>query len=256
MNRDPASPRASTEPASSPAPPFRRAILIDHRQGVVQADLEDDFHRFGVTLTHDGETIVGVEGRAGRFPWLTCAEAPGALVALIGARVSRDATAIFRLTDPRLQCTHLFELSALAIAEAARGEGQTLLEAEVEDLAEGGRTARVFRDGALAMEWRIENDIIVAPAAYAGRKPSDFNSRTIADAPPDLAPILLIMRRVAGLAMARRFDVDAFGSAAEMSRSPACFSLQPANAPRARRMTGSIRVWPDRATLAASVRRP
>jgi hypothetical protein len=242
------------EPNSIIAPPYRRAIRITRHDGVIRAGLEDDYHRFGVVLTHDGDTILTVEGSADRFPWLTCAEAPGALTALVGAKLSRDPTALFRLIDPRLQCTHLFELAALALAEGARGDGETLFEAEVSDPLDGRRVARVFRDGSLAVKWRLRDDVIVAPAPYAGRTLAQFNSRAISLLEPGLASCLLIMRRVVGTAMSRRLDVDSFKSAAELGHPGNCYSLQAANAARALRMLGSVRVWPDRETLAANIR--
>jgi hypothetical protein len=255
MTGEPPRPDALAEPIGSEAGTFRRVIAIDCRDGVIRGDLEDDFHGFGVTLTHDGGVIVDAQGRAGRFPWLTCAEAPGALVALVGAPLSPDPTALFRHTDPRQQCTHLFELACLAVAEAAQGgDRETLFEAEVTDPAAGPRVARLFRNGDLAMEWRLEGQAIVWPAAYAGRTIADFSSRTISGLAPGLASITLIMRRVAGLALGRGFNVDAFASAAALERPPACYSLQAANAPRALRMTGSVWTWPDRATLVTAVR--
>ena len=233
-------------------PAFRRAIFIRNQGGRVDADMEDDFHRFGVTLRHDSRVVRGVEARADRYPWATCLEAPLALNALEGVAVSADPTAVFRHADPRLHCTHLFELAALALAQAARGEGSRLYEAEVTDPVEGSRTARLFLDGSLALEWRLAEDIVVEPALYAGRALSSFNSRVLAESPPALAEILLILRRVAQTARGRQINVDAFATAAEMGRPAQCYSLQPANAARAARVKGSVRDWPDRDALLSS----
>ena len=233
-------------------PAFRRAIVIRHQGGQVDADLEDDFHRFGVTLRHDGHVVLEVAARAERYPWATCLEAPLVLNALKGVQVSADPTALFRHADPRLHCTHLFELAALALAQAARGDGSRLFEAEVSDPVDGVRTARLYRDGSLALEWRLAGDVIVAPAAYSGRALSSFNSRSLADLPPEQAETLLILRRVAQTAKGRLINVDAFASAAEMGRPAQCYSLQPANAARATRVKGSVRDWPDREALLSS----
>jgi hypothetical protein len=233
---------------------FRRAILIRATAGEVVADLEDDFHRFGVTLAHDGRRLAGLHPRAGRFPWATCAEAPRALEILAGAPVSAHPADLFRHADPRLHCTHLFELTALALAQAARGDGARLFEAEVTDSDRAGqRTARLFVDGSPVLTWRLEGETITDPPAFAGRTPSSFNSRALSEAEPDLAERLLVLRRAAQTALGRGVDVDAFPTAAAMDRPPACYSLQLANASRARRMTGSVRDWPDRTTLRASL---
>ncbi len=233
----------------SEAPAFRRAISIRGREDVVDAQLEDDFHRFGVTLHHDGRVVTRVEARAGRYPWATCAEAPTALASLAGVALSGDPTALFRQADARAHCTHLFELAALAIAQAARGDGSRLYEAEVTDPDDGVRTARLFQDGDLVLEWRLFDDLITAPEAYAGRAIASFGSRALAALEPALAERLLILRRVVQTARGRAMDVDAYATAADMRRPAECYSLQPANAARARRIPGTHRDWPDRQTL-------
>lgn len=232
---------------------FRRAIAIRGRPGRVDADLEDDFHRFGVTLHHDDVRLIAVEGRAMRYPWVTCLEAPAALNALCGMTLGAHPTALFRHADPRAHCTHLFELAALAMPQAMRDEGVRLYEAEVDDPVGGAGAARLFRDGVLALEWTLAGDVITAPPVFAGRDIASFRTTALADQPPDLAEYLMILRRVTQTAKGRRLDVDAFATAADMGRSAQCYSLQPAAAARANRVKGSIRNWPDRAALLRSV---
>jgi len=233
-------------------PAFRRAIVIRSAGGCVEADLEDDFHRFGVTLHHNTVAVLRVEARADRYPWATCLETPAALTALRGAPLSANPAALFGYADPRL---HLFELAALAVAQAARGEGRRSLETEVTDPANGVRYARLFQDGVLALEWRLAEDTILEPAADAGRTLASFNSRALMDLPPQRAEDLLILRRVAQTAKGRRMDVDAFAVAAELGRPAQCYSLQPANSARAARVKGSVREWPNREELLRSARR-
>ncbi|QUD90388.1 DUF2889 domain-containing protein [Phenylobacterium montanum] len=235
---------------------FRRAVLIEMGERRIEARLEDDFHRFALTLDHDGREVRRAEGLAERFPWSTCIDAPGALAALEGAKVGASPAELFRHADPRLQCTHLFELSALALAAARDGPGRRLFEAEVSDPDGGVRIARLWRDGALALEWRLEGELITSPPEYAGRAPGAFTAKALTALPIAEAEQLLILRRVVQTAQARGFDVDAFKTAAEMNRPPQCFSLQPSRAPQALRQRGSVRNWPDRASLTASLAEP
>ena len=51
---------------------YRRRIRLVADGRHVRADLEDDFHRFGVALVHDGERVVEARADARRFPWETC----------------------------------------------------------------------------------------------------------------------------------------------------------------------------------------
>ena len=234
-------------------PAFRRAIAIHGRDGVVEAEMEDDFHRFGVTVRHDGLRALRIEARAHRYPWVTCQEAPAALTALEGVALSANPAALFSHADPRHHCTHLFELAALALAHAARGDGRRLYEAEVTDPEQGARAARLTQDGQLVMEWRLHDDRITAPPEYAGRAAGSFRSGGLAALDPDLAERLLILRRVVQTAGGRAMNVDAYATAAAMGRPPACYSLQPAIAGRARRIPLTHRDWSDFPSLLRSL---
>jgi hypothetical protein len=238
----------------SDSPAFRRAIVVRGAGGRVEADLEDDFHSFGVTLHHDRQVVRRIEARATRYPWATCLEAPGALAALEGAALRANPATLFQHADPRAHCTHLFELAALAMAQAARGDGERLFEAEVTDPEGETRTARLFRDGELAMAWRLASDVIDAPSPYAGEPLASFSSKRLTGLEPDEAETLLILRRVVQTARGRQMDVDAFATAAAMGRTAQCYSLQPPNAPRAARVTGSVRDWQNRPALRRSIR--
>jgi hypothetical protein len=233
---------------------FRRVILIAAGDRGVTAELEDDFHRFGVTLHHDGRQVTRVIARAHRYPWVTCLEAPAALAAVEGVAVAHDPTTLFRHADAKSHCTHLFELAALALTQAARGEGARRYEVEVSDPRDEVRIARLYQDGEEVLEWRLLGDLITAPPAYAGRETGTFNSRALAEIEPGLAEHLLILRRAVMTARGRQMDVDLYASAAAMARPAACYYLQPENAARASRIVGSHRNWPDRETLFRSVR--
>jgi hypothetical protein len=237
------------------SPAFRRAIWVRGAGGRVEADLEDDFHSFGVTLHHDGQVVRRVEARATRYPWATCLAAQGALAALAGATLRANPATLFQHADPRAHCTHLFELAALALAQAARGDGERLFEAEVSDPDGEACLARLFRDGSLALAWRLAGDVIEAPSLYAGEPLASFSSKRLANLDPEQAEALLILRRVTQTARGRQMDVDAFATAAAMGRPAQCYSLQPPNAVRALRVAGSIRDWPNRGALRRSVQR-
>jgi len=236
------------------APAFRRAIIVRIGARRIDAELEDDFHRFGVTLHHDGAAVTKAEGRAIRYPWTTCPEAPNALAALEGSPLVADPTFLYRHTDPRAQCTHLFELAVVALSQAGREPGERLFEAAVSDPDSGPRRAELSIDGALVAAWDLMGDTITAPAALAGRAVSSLNSQGISALDPETALHMLILRRVALTAHGRRFDVDAYATAAAMGRSPQCYSLQPGNAVRGERVLGSHLDWPTRHTLIDSLR--
>ena len=48
---------------------YRRRILIEPAPGRSTAELEDDYHRMVVTLTHSDGVVVAVESEMKRAPW-------------------------------------------------------------------------------------------------------------------------------------------------------------------------------------------
>jgi hypothetical protein len=220
---------------------FRRAVQLEAKGAWATAELEDDFHHFRVRLTHDGAAVTSARGEAVRHPWSLCPQAGDALDALTGLPLSPNPAAVFTHADPLGQCTHMFEAAGLALAQAARGPGARRYDVVVTDPVGGRADAELRCDGALVLRWTLQDGAIVAPAAQAGRRPSDIRSRSLLDLPSEEAERVLIMRRAAILAPARRLDVDSFPTAAAMGRGRACFVLSPGRAERAARAYGSVR---------------
>src|SRR5439155_17507370 len=115
-------------PHMSSAPPdldttadvYRRCIVVRELEpGVIECDLEDDFHHFVVTLRHSTERVVGVEMSALRWPWATCPAAGAKLQALLAMPLSPRFTDAGRWTDPAQNCTHQFDAAAHAMTHAA-----------------------------------------------------------------------------------------------------------------------------------------
>jgi len=165
----------------------RRRIILDATNGMVRAALEDDFHHFEVDLFHDGARVLEVEGRARRTPWTTCPSARAVLQRLVGAELGPEILRRSGLPDPLQQCTHMFDLALLAIAQAVRGGrrqydtsvldriGRTLfpeLDAEGRSIVpqhpDGCTRAELRRDGELLLCWDIESDKITGPAPFDG----------------------------------------------------------------------------------------
>jgi hypothetical protein len=220
---------------------FRRAIRILAEPGVARAEVEDDFHHFAVAIRHDGGGVTEARGRAIRHPWSLCPMARDALPSLRGLPVTTDPTAVYRHVDPRLQCTHMLELAALAVTQAARGPGARRYDATVGDPIDGRVGAELSCDGATVVRWSLEGGIIVEPAERRGQRPAAYRSAVLADLPHEEAERLLILRRVIGLGTARGMDIDQFPTAANMDRGAACFVFRPGVAEHAARNYGSER---------------
>ncbi len=161
---------------------LRRRILIVagepalEGQYLIRADVEDNPHRFGITVRHDGQKVLAVEVDSGhmRHPYVQCKSAAGQLSRLVGMALTDHALGAYRHTRGAEQCTHMFDMASLAIAHAKRGTLRRQYDVEVDCTdfrAEhnahgftllGKRRLKLFRDGTLVLDWPMEGDVIVS----------------------------------------------------------------------------------------------
>lgn len=168
---------------SSTGGTFRRRIVLDCDGGTVRAGLEDDFHHFRVTVTMDGDRVVDIDAKTFRFPWSTCPGAVAPLRGFIGQSVSSGMLRRQDMPSPRLNCTHLHDLTLLALAQAVRGPGRRQYDVTVPPREPNGRSigpdniptwppgrtsATLARDGDLLMRFDMEGETVRAPAEAAG----------------------------------------------------------------------------------------
>jgi hypothetical protein len=218
---------------------YRRAIQLTAGDGWAAAEIEDDFHRFGVTVRHDGRQVTDVEGRAARYPWSGCPLAVRALDALRGLPIALDPTAVYRFADARSQCTHLFEMAGLAVCQAARGVGARRYEATVTDPQAGQSVAELRRDGGRILRWVLRDGVIQTPTEFQGLRPGEIRSSGLRKLAPEAAEARLVLRRAASASAARAVDIDAYATAAEIETPGACFVFRPGVAETAKRRYGS-----------------
>jgi len=223
---------------------YRRRIRIQTARGEARADLEDDPHRYGVIVHHDGKRVKSVEGLALRTPYDLCADAAGMLDRLVSMALSPHPLAVYRFTNGRAQCTHMLDLAGLAIAHAARGTALRQYDVEVPCLNPLGRqTVRLCRDGVPALEWKIERSHIVAPLPYSGhnlRSMMPWVESTFTNL--DDLEAIVVLRRGIYISGSRAYDLDTLPVAASTGHvSGACYVFQPKMAARAVRIIGSTR---------------
>jgi Protein of unknown function (DUF2889) len=233
-----------------PTTPYRRRIrLVKIDAGTVWGGLEDDFHHFEVTLHHDGSHVTGVEMHALRWPWATCPDAGRSLQALVGMALSERSTAVAAETDPRMSCTHQFDLAGLCVSHAARGTDQRQYDVELPPPHDGSVTTRLWRDGELTLEWQLavgstRTRELVAPPPFT-RAPWRGGFMKWADAsfPPEEAEAAIVLRRSCDIGMGRGMDLEGIPVALELAgiMTGICYSMQPDVMPVAFRNRGSIR---------------
>jgi hypothetical protein len=232
----------------------RRIVVREIEPGVVETDLEDDFHHFVVTLRHTTERVVGVEMSAVRWPWATCPAAGAALQSLLAMPLSPRFTDAGRWSDPHLACTHQFDAAAHAITHAAgRVTGRRPLAerrydceigAHLRTLPEAGAN-RVWVDGELALEWRVQAGRgLVDPRPPFDAAPWKGGFLRWADATldPDAAETAIVLRRACDIGMGRGMPLDEVPVASDLMDRMAgvCYTMQPEHAPHGVRNVGNI----------------
>ena len=221
---------------------YRRRIRIATSAGQARADLEDDPHRYGVIVKHDGEHVTAVRGIALRTPWSLCHDAVSVLDRLVGMALSPDPQEVFRHTDGRSQCTHLFDLAGLAVAHAARGIAQREYDIELPCFdTRQAREARLSVDGEPRLTWTLQRTVIVGPAPFVGqdlRSMMPWAKARFVDR--DTFEAVMVLRRAVFISGNRMFDMDRMAHAAATGHvSGACFVYQQGVAEHAARERGS-----------------
>jgi hypothetical protein len=222
--------------ASTPHDParpgiFRRRLLVTTAPGLARADVEDDAHRFGVLVRHDDRRVTSVEGRAWRTPRTLCRGALAVLDRLVGMPLSPNPVDAYRHTKSTEQCTHLFDLAALAIAHSARGtvRRQYDVDIPVHDMT-SPRVATLRRDGKVVLTWTVSDRThILGPDIFAGR-----DIRTVLTWAESGLPALddyeavFVMRRAWLVSVSREIDQDRFPRADSPlhAKIGACFVYQ------------------------------
>lgn len=213
---------------------YRR--LIDLRtwdKNTVVGWLEDDYHHFGVTLTHDGNAVTDVSVATVRYSWTTCPASREKLKSLIGKPLIRRCTDIGGQVDMRQQCTHLFDLAGLLSAHAFHRRSHHRYHAAVhmidgDNAKTGWLAADLFHDDGNVLSWELDKVVIMAPKRHAG-KSIDKGFRAMTEAIDEgEAEQASVLRRAVFVALARtvRSSIESISEA----KTPAvCHTYQPEN---------------------------
>jgi Protein of unknown function (DUF2889) len=232
-----------------PHGPYRRRIrTITVEDGLVEGGLEDDFHRFEVTMRHDGERVTGIEARSRRWPWATCPDAAVNLQPIVGMPLSLRCTAIAAVADPRMNCTHQFDLAGLCVSHAARRLERRQYDVELPPVVDAITEPRLWRDGELVLAWTLswrdgQRRLVHCPPYDRAPWRGGFFRWADQTFDPETAEAAIVLRRACEIGMGRGMDLEAYDSAAELGpmMGPVCYTMQPSVTPVAFRNRGSIR---------------
>ncbi len=220
---------------------------------MVVGDLEDDFHRFRVTVEHADGVVTAVRGEALRYPWTTCPAAVGELHALEGMALSDRCTAVSRRADPKVNCTHMFDLAGHAVAHATRGTERRQYDVELWQI-ENGHRAVLRRDGEPCIEWTMHardgaRELIdpQPPFDTAPVRQGGFIRWTDEHLDPDLGEAAIVLRRACDIGLGRGMSFDQYETLSDIAagRPGVCYSWDPERAPVAIRRKRSVRDFGD-----------
>ena len=243
---------APTETTMHPYGSYRRRIRLVNEPGLVRGGLEDDFHYFRVAVRHDGANVTGIEVEAFRWPWTTCPDAGNQLQQLVGMPLSPRCLAVGDHANPRLQCTHQFDLTGLAVAHATRDEHARQYDAEVPFGSGRGDTphdVRLWRDGELALTWTLQDFGCTAPEPYASVPwRGGFLRWADEHLDPDTAEAAIVLRRACDISFGRGANLEGVHVASELgiAGSGVCYTFQEETARVAFRQVGTIRDFDGR----------
>lgn len=228
---------------------FRRRIRLQNTDSHVLAELEDCNHGFRIRLYHDRQEVTAIEVETLRYPLSTCQNAGQPLQALVGCQLTSKIERVMKYTRPRDNCTHLFDLASLAIAQATREEKSRCYDIEVPDSLRPETELLIRRDGEIIHQWQAREHTLSTPQEVSG-KPlmkgfylwvfKHFNGEELEAA--------LALQKGYFVSRARHIDLD---SSAGMPASGdqymlgACYTYSPAVVGDAIRETKSVRDFSD-----------
>jgi hypothetical protein len=131
----------------------------------------------------------------------------------------------------------LFELAGLAVAAAARGTQHRQYDVEVDTPINGMRHSRISLNGALLLDWKVQDGTILGPSPYDNINLMQGMARwALSNLSVEEAEAALILRRCTGISKGRGINLDAQIHAKPNAH---CYAQQPQRAEQALRMIGS-----------------
>lgn len=226
---------------------YRRATLVTSDVSVVVAEMEDDFHHFRISLTHDGNVVTSIRGESIRFPWSTCGqEAAKKIEDLAGCRLESLYHQL-AIESRYAQCTHLFDLVQLAVNHAVEPHCSRLYQSTVTLVPKRGPVqAVILLNGEPLLDWQIDNGAITSPTSYAGARIDALAGWVYSQKlPPELIEANLVLQRAVHVSYGKIYAWHSIEWASEQNLPPTCYTLQSDQASRAARVFDSVRDYTD-----------
>jgi hypothetical protein len=232
---------------------YRRRIGLirsgDAQNGQVHGALEDCNHGFQSTVFYSNNHVTKITPQFMRVPFTTCDGAYKPLHKLVGAAIASTPAELLAIAPPLSNCTHLHDLTLLAISHSQRAETVVQYDIEVTDAIDGISQLRVWRtadEGSkqLIHEWQSFNLAICSPPELKD-KPLFFGfSRWANERFRNIEnEAAFILQKGNLVSIGRMLDVaNMVGSRAKDENDRiACFTYSPENSANAYRLADTVR---------------
>ncbi len=236
---------------------FRRRIRLgrngDSQQGQVQGALEDCNHGFQSTIFYKDGKVADIKPQFMRIPFTTCDGAWQPLQKLLGVSVAATPAELLAIAPPLSNCTHLHDLTLLAIAHTQRTVSIVQYDVEVTDAVNGVSDLRVWRTeddkhSQLVHHWQSCHYAVSSPAELKD-KPlfmgfSRWANEKFSGIENEAA---FVLQKGNLVSIGRMLDVQAMTGSRAIDENDrvACFTYSPQNASQAIRLGNTVRDFTD-----------
>jgi len=175
----------------------------------VEAELEDTNHAFKCTLFHNNKSITNISTESIRIPLDTCPGAAEPIKQLIGLALNCPQKTIIKTANPKANCTHLYDLTLLAMAHSLREEYERIYDIELPDEIDEPTPVSVLCNDKLLLCWHVQRWQITEPNEYAG-KPlfKGFMQWAGQSLSGDQLEAAMLLQKGYFVAQARRYDLE------------------------------------------------
>ncbi len=142
---------------------FRRRLRLQGESDRVVAEVEDCNHGFRSIVYHDGEQVTRIETQAIRTPFSTCDGAMSLIQGFVGVNIHDGLKEITRGFNPKSNCTHLYDLTVLAIQHCHRGENTRQFDIAVPDEYDGPTEATITLNQNILLRWQVSQWVLQNP---------------------------------------------------------------------------------------------
>lgn len=230
---------------------YRRRIRLEQGDGCVYGALEDTNHGFTVTVWHDGERVTAIEACTKRVPYTSCPGAVGPIKGYVGTSIHASLRDLNFHMPPSANCTHLLDLTVMAIRHAASANPVRQWDVQVTDQTDTrDNICTVQRDGVEIFRWQARDLQLTAPAELAGRPfYLGFGKWASKYFEPEELEAAFILQKGYFVSLARFFDIEKMAGepalASQEGMGGACYTYSPPAIEQGVRTAASLRDFSD-----------